>query len=362
MKINKSNEDFILKYSHKITTKDILFITTQIETFLKAGVNLTKALSNISKSHPNKRLKAILKKVNRDITAGEELSQALQKYPDVFDEMFVNLIKAGEMSGNTEIVFNKLADYLDRMNSLKSSLSSAMIYPIFMLFFMGAIITFMMVKIIPIFQNMYQDTGGDFPVLTRYVINASEFMIGNSMLILLVFVLIHLLYKLGKQRLFYRTIMDRVKLNFPIIGSITRLIVVSRIMSTISMMMNSGISIITCFKTSGRTANNEIYKKAMNRIASDVSLGKSISGSFKRTKMFPDLVASFMETAENTGTLDEMSHKISEYFETESRYKIKEFSSIIEPLLLIILGLITAILVVAVYLPIMTFGQEFQKY
>jgi len=360
--MKKRNEDLLLKYSYKISTKDILFVTSQIETFLKAGVNLTKAISNISKSHPNKRLKKILKNVNNDINAGVEFSVALSKYPDVFDTMFVSLIEAGEMSGSTESVFNKLARYLERMNALRSSLSSAMIYPMFLVVFMFLIVFFMMKQIVPVFAEMYNDTGGDFPLLTRYTINVSDFVTSYHVVIILSGVLIFLLYKLAKTKLFTRTIMDRVKINFPILGSIIRLIVISRIMSTISMMLNSGISIITCFKTSGKTSNNEIYKKAMKQIASDVSLGKDVSKSFKKTKLFPNLVISFIETAENTGTLNEMSEKISDYFETESKYKIKEFSSIIEPLLLVVLGLITALLVVSIYLPIMTFGQEFQKF
>ena len=358
----KRNEDLLLKYSYRISTKDVLFVTTQIETFLKAGLNLTNAIHNISKSHPNKRLRAILRNINKDINAGVEFSAALSKYLEVFDQMFISLIQAGEMSGSTETVFNKLANYLDRMNSLKSSLSSAMIYPIFLLFFMFTIITFMMWKIVPVFSAMYGDTGGDFPLLTRYTINTSDFMIANYIEIFLSFLLVFLLYKLGKKKIYFRKIMDLVKISFPIIGSIMKLIVISRIMSTISMMLNSGISIIICFKTSGKTSNNEIYKKGMNQIANDVSLGKNVSSSFKRTKLFPNLVTSFIETAENTGTLNEMSEKISDYFETESRYKIKELSSIIEPLLLVILGLVTALLVVSIYLPIMTFGQEFQKY
>lgn len=358
----KQREELLLKYTYRVKTKDLLFAFVQIETFLKAGVTLTSAIDFISQSHPNKRLKVIFSNVSKNLKAGQELSVCFSKYPDVFDSLVVNLIKTGEMSGNSELVFNKLAIYLEKMNSLKSSLSSAMIYPKFLFVFMFVIVGFMLWKIIPTFENMYQDTGGDFPAITRFVLNMSDYVIHNYIVIILVMILISLLLKLFKKYKSTRTIMDIIKINVFVLGPIIRLIAISRIMSTISMMLNSGISIVLAMRTAGKTSGNEIYSKAMNQIANDISVGKDVSKSFKRTKLFPIVVSSFMETAEQSGTIDEMTEKISEYFESESNYKIKEFSSIIEPLLLIVLGTVTALLVVSIYLPIMTFGETFQQY
>ena len=355
-------EDFFLKHSYRVNIKDKLFAFIQIRTFLRSGITLVTAIKNISVSHPNKRFRAILHNIYLDLSAGETLSDCFSKYPDVFSPLVNNLIKTGEESGKSELVFNKISDYLENMNSLKSAISSAMMYPIFLLFFMFIIISFMLWKIIPTFKTMYQNTGSEFPLPTKIVLYLSDFVINNYGIILLVIIFTISLFKFIKRYKFVKQIIDKLLINLFIFGPIVRLIVISRIMSTISLMLDSGLPILNAIRTSGKVSNNEVYSKAMDKIASDISAGKDIALSFKETKRFPVIVFSFLETAEKTGTIDEMTNKISEYYETESKYKIKEFSSIMEPLLLIVLGLITALLVVSIYLPIMTFGESFQTY
>ncbi|MBN1970486.1 MAG: type II secretion system F family protein [Candidatus Delongbacteria bacterium] len=352
-KINES----LLAMQKTVPFKDVVFFTRQMATFLNAGVSITKSIKNIVGAQKNLIFKRIMNTMYEDINAGMDFSEALKKHPDTFDQMFVSLVEAGEATGNLDVALQSLADYMEKTAKMKQAIKSAMMYPKFVLMFTVLIVFVILWKVIPIFQNLYSSMGGELPAPTKALIFLSDivqsyffYIIGG---IIAFFIIKKYIFKVKAVNNFW----DKLVINFPTFGIMAQQIIVGRLTSTLSLLLRSGTSMLQSMEIASRVASNNEYFEAMRKAMNDVKNGIDLSVAVKKTNRFEDIVIQLIETGEETGRIDDLMKKISDYYEEEVAVKIKGFSSLIEPFLIVIMGVVIGGIVVGIYLPIITMGE-----
>jgi len=352
--------DKITMLTTKVSLADKVFFTNQMVTFLNAGVTLTKSIKNIADSQKNVVVKAVLNQLYDDINAGSDFSQALAKHPKIFDQMYVNIVKAGEASGNLDKALKSLAGYMEKSAALQGAIKSAMMYPKFVVIFTIVIVFVILWKIIPVFEGLFSSMGGELPGPTQLLVDGSEMLQEHFFLILAsfagVFYGIKYAFKFKKIRDFW----DNFTINAPLFGELVRQIIVSRVSSVLALLLGSGTSMLESIEISSKVANNSVYEIALKKAAVDVSNGVELSVSFKKTNRFDDVFIQLLETGEETGKIDDLMKKIAEYYDAEVAIKVKGFSSLMEPLLIVFMGVIVGSIVVAIYLPIFTMGETLE--
>lgn len=352
--------DKITMLTTKVSLADKVFFTNQMVTFLNAGVTLTKSIKNIADSQKNVVVKAVLNQLYDDINAGSDFSQALAKHPKIFDQMYVNIVKAGEASGNLDKALKSLAGYMEKSAALQGAIKSAMMYPKFVVIFTIVIVFVILWKIIPVFEGLFSSMGGELPGPTQLLVDGSEMLQEHFFLILAsfagVFYGIKYAFKFKKIRDFW----DNFTINAPLFGELVRQIIVSRVSSVLALLLGSGTSMLESIEISSKVANNSVYEIALKKAAVDVSNGVELSVSFKKTNRFDDVFIQLLETGEETGKIDDLMRKIAEYYDAEVAIKVKGFSSLMEPLLIVFMGVIVGSIVVAIYLPIFTMGETLE--
>ncbi|MBU4487373.1 MAG: type II secretion system F family protein [Candidatus Delongbacteria bacterium] len=356
----QSFNDKITMLTTKVKLTDIVFFTRQMVTFLNAGVTLTKSIKNIADSQKNVVVKSVLNQLYEDINAGSDFSNSLAKHPKIFDQMYVNIVKAGETSGNLDKALGSLANYKEKSAQMQQTIKSAMMYPKFVMIFTGIIVFVILWKIIPVFQGLFSSLGGELPGPTQLLVDASE-LIQNNFVLVIVGILgirygIAYAFKLKAVRNFW----DKFTISVPIFGELVRQIIVSRVSSVLALLLSSGTSMLESIEIASKVANNSVYEAALKKAATDVSNGVELSVSFKKTNRFDDVFIQLLETGEETGKIDELMQKIAEYYDAEVAVKVKGFSSLMEPLLIVIMGVVIGSIVVAIYLPIFTMGETLQ--
>lgn len=352
--------DKITMLTTKVTLADKVFFTNQMVTFLNAGVTLTKSIKNIADSQKNVVVKAVLNQLYDDINAGSDFSNALAKHPKIFDQMYVNIVKAGEASGNLDKALKSLAGYMEKSAQMQSAIKSAMMYPKFVLIFTAVIVFVILWKIIPVFESLFSSFGGELPGPTQLLVDASGVIQNHFFLIFLVFGGIWYGIKSAFKLKQVRDGWDKFIINAPIFGEMVRQIIVARVASVLALLLSSGTSMLESIEIASKVANNSVYEASLKKAATDVSNGIELSVSFKKTNRFDDVFIQLLETGEETGKIDDLMKKIAEYYDAEVALKVKGFSSLMEPLLIVFMGVIVGGIVVAIYLPIFTMGEVIQ--
>lgn len=349
--------DKITMLTTKVTLADKVFFTNQMVTFLNAGVTLTKSIKNIADSQKNVVVKAVLNQLYDDINAGSDFSNALAKHPKIFDQMYVNIVKAGEASGNLDKALKSLAGYMEKSAQMQSAIKSAMMYPKFVIIFTCVIVFVILWKIIPVFQSLFSSLGGELPGPTQLLVDGSDLIQNHFFLIFVVLGGIFYGIKYAFKFKQVRDSWDKFIINAPIFGELVRQVIVSRVSSVLALLLSSGTSMLESIEIASKVANNSVYEASLKKAATDVSNGVELSVSFKKTNRFDDVFIQLLETGEETGKIDDLMKKISEYYDAEVAMKVKGFSSLMEPLLIVFMGVIVGSIVVAIYLPIFTMGE-----
>ncbi len=344
----------------KVKLADVVFFTRQMVTFLNAGVTLTKSIKNIADSQKNVVVKATLNALYEDINAGSDFSAALAKHPKIFDQMYVNIVKAGETSGNLDKALDSLARYMEKTQQMQSAIKSAMMYPKFVLIFTVVIVFVIMWKIIPVFESLFSSFGGELPGPTQLLIDGSTLIQNHFFLILGSFAGIFYGIKYAFKFKPVNNAWDKFAINAPVFGELVRQIIAGRISSVLALLLGSGTSMLESIEISSKVANNNVFEVALKKAAIDVSTGIELSVSFKKTNRFDDVFIQLLETGEETGKIDELMKKIADFYDDEVAVKIKGFSSLMEPLLIVFMGIVVGSIVVAIYLPIFTMGQALE--
>lgn len=344
----------------KVKLEDLVFFTRQMVTFINAGVTITKSIKNIADSQKNVVLKSILNQLYEDINAGSDFSSALAKHPKQFDQMYVNIIRAGEASGNLEKAMGSLAVYMEKTAAMHQSIKSAMMYPKMVLSFTAIAVFIIVWKIIPVFQGLFSSLGGQLPAPTQLLVDASDLLQAHFFLVIGVMAGTFYGIKMAFKVKAVQNGWDKFIISAPVFGELVRQIIVSRVTSTLALLLSSGTSMLESMEIAAMVANNFVYEGALRQAGTDVSNGVELSVAFKKANRFDDVLIQLIETGEETGKIDDLMQKIADYYDAEVALKVKGFSSLMEPLLIVIMGVVIGGIVVAIYLPIFTMGEALE--
>ncbi len=336
----------------RVGLKEIAIFTRQFATMIDAGLPLVQCLDILQSQQDNKTFKKVIEKVKSDVESGSTFADALRKHPKQFDDLFVNLVEAGEVGGILDTILSRLANYLEKAIKLRKQIKSAMVYPSTIVTVAVVVTVVLLVYVIPIFSKMFADFGQALPVMTQMVMSFSAFTRQYFYLfiagaILLVF-LIRFTYKKERGRM----VIDKFLLKAPICGSIILKISVARFARTLSTMVSSGVPILEGMNIVARSAGNKVVESAIFNARESISAGKTIAQPMEEEKVFPPMVTQMIAVGEATGALDQMLSKIADFYEDEVDAAIASLTSLLEPMLMIFLGVTIGGLVVAMYLPI----------
>ena len=342
----------------KITPKDITVLSRQLATMMSAGVPLVQSFEIVGRGQENKSLQELIIAIRNDVEAGGTLNEALGKHPKHFNDLFVNLVAAGEHAGILENILNKLAVYLEKTEALKSKIKSALFYPTAVVLVALVITSILMIFVIPQFQSLFAGFGADLPALTAFVIRLSHWFESNwtYLFLGLTFVAISFV-KLNQKSTRFSNFVDRTLLKIPIIGMILHKSAIARFARTLSTMFSAGTPLVEALSSVAGACGNIVYYEAVMRIREDVATGTQIQTSMRDTQVFPNMVVQMVSIGEESGALDKMLDKIADWYEQEVDDLVDSLTSLLEPIIMAVLGVIIGGLVIAMYLPIFQMGQ-----
>ncbi|MBC7196516.1 MAG: type II secretion system F family protein [Deferribacterales bacterium] len=349
-----------ISFGERVTDEDIVIITRQLATMISAGLPLIKALDIIASQASKKKLRNIFNDIKNQIEQGLQFYRALQKYRNIFGDLYINMVQAGEAGGLLDNVLDRLAIYMEKAISLKRKVKAAMMYPSIVLIVAVAVVWGLLVFIIPKFKEMYEGFGGSLPALTQLTINMSEFLAswygGGVILgtIVLLSITVGLIYKrTEKGRLF----IDRLLLKIPKIGDLLRKVAVAKFSRTFGTLLNSGVAILDALDIVARTSGNKFIEKHLLRSKVDIEQGKNIVYPLEKSGIFPPMVTQMISVGEETGALDQMLSKIADFYDDEVDRAVEGLTKMIEPMLMLIVGGSVGFIIVAMYLPIFKLGD-----
>lgn len=337
----------------RITPGEIAIFSRQIATMMKSGVPIVTSLEIIGEGHKNPRMKTLLNTVRADIESGSSLHESLSKHPVQFDELYRNLVKAGESAGVLETVLDTIASYKENIETLKGKIKKALFYPATVVAVAILVSAILLIFVVPQFQATFKSFGADLPAFTLLVIGASDFMIKWWWAILLLVVGAAVAFIMAKNRSpAFAHFLDRVMLKIPVVGQILHNAAIARFARTLAVTFRAGVPLVEALDTVAGATGNVVYEKAVYRIRDDVSVGYQVNMAMKQVNLFPHMVVQMTAIGEEAGALDTMLVKVAEFYEQEVNNAVDALSSLLEPLIMIILGVIVGGMVVAMYLPI----------
>ncbi|MDO8619052.1 MAG: type II secretion system F family protein [Candidatus Daviesbacteria bacterium] len=352
------NENFISKFFNKVSFGDLVSITRQLATMVGAGLVLSEALDILAEQQTGKKLQKVLSEVSEDIKSGLTLSQALGKHPEVFPQLYVNLVKSGETSGKLDEVLLKMSDSLEKDREFQSRVKGAMIYPAVVISMMGLVMLIMVTFVMPRLTALYKQSSIELPLPTKILIGISDFIAGFWWLII-IFVISAIV---GFRRWIHSPsgslIFDNFILKVPIIGKIITYVTLTNFSRTFGLLISSGIPLLDSINIVADVTQNTSFKLVLKQAYSGVAKGLPFS-SLLSSAIFPKLVPQMVHVGEETGKVDEIFYKLADYFESESDHMVKNLTVAIEPIVLVILGVGVGFLVIAVILPIYKLTTSF---
>ncbi len=346
-----------LRGGRSIGQRDITFFTRQLATMLKAGVPMLQAFDIVARGHSNARFARLMMQIKAKIETGSSLSQAFREHPQHFDDLYCNLVHAGETSGTIDAILDRLALYLEKILAIKSKIKSALFYPISVMVVAVVVVWVIMVWVIPAFKQVFTSFGADLPAPTLMVISISDFFVAWWWLVFLAVagavVGTILFYKRSAA---FRVSFDRVLLRLPVVGPIVQKATIARWTRTLATMFTAGVPLVESLDAVAGAAGNAVYAAATKRIQTDVSTGTSLTNAMTNTTIFPTMVLQMTQIGEESGSLDGMLSKVADFYEREVDDAVAALSSLLEPIIIVFLGIVIGGLVVAMYLPIFKLG------
>jgi type IV pilus assembly protein PilC len=342
----------------KVTEKDIALFTRQMATMMKAGVPLLQAFDIVAKGHANPRVTKLLLDIKSDVETGSSLAAAFRKQPLYFDALYCNLVQAGEQAGILETLLDRLATYKEKILAIKSKIKSAMFYPVAVIVVAFIITAVIMIFVIPAFKQVFVSFGADLPAPTLVVMGMSDFFVEYWYLIFGVLIGgIWGFFALWKRSQAVQIAMDRWLLKMPLFGDIVKKSVIARWTRTLSTMFAAGVPLVEALDSVGGASGNYVYQIATKQIQQEVSTGTSLTTSMQNANVFPNMVVQMTSIGEESGALDNMLSKVADFYEQEVDDAVEALSSLMEPLIMVVLGVLIGGMVVAMYLPIFKLGQ-----
>ena len=354
LKINKERR----KAGKKITTSDISFFSRQMATMMSSGVPLVQSMDIIGKGHVNPAMQDLVMDIKANVEAGNNLADALAKHPLYFDDLFVNLVRAGEQAGALETLLDKIATYQEKTERIKKKIKKALSYPIAVLVVAFVVTGILLVFVIPQFEELFKGFGADLPAFTQMVVNLSRFVQHQGWWVALLiggsgYAFFYFLKRSKPMQLAF----DRLMLKFPIIGPILVKAAIARFARTLSTMFAAGVPLVEAMQSVAGATGNIVYEEAVLRMKDEVATGQRLQRAMENTGLFPNMVVQMIAVGEESGSLDTMSGKVAEFYEAEVDNAVDSMSSLLEPLIMAILGILVGGMVIAMYLPIFKLGQ-----
>lgn len=355
--ISNENRNFFDVFQSKITTKDRAVFARQLAIMISAGMTLTRSLSIVVKQGRTDRLKRIYHTVYQDLEEGTSFSMALAKHPEVFDRIFIAIVRSGETTGNIAKVLSDTADRLENENNFMSKIKGAMLYPAFIFCALLIIGSYLLIKIIPQLATIFAQSGTELPLATKVLIALSGFLSSMWWVVLLAIVVAVFGFRFWIRSDFGERTISHWQIVIPGIRGLSIGIYMNRFSLVMEMLINSGVPLIDALKIVGATINNQIFEEEINQMVTDVEKGVPLSVPMIRSTRFPPFVGQMVSVGEQTGQLDKVLSKVSEYYREETDNRIKALSTLIEPIILLIVGFGVAFLVFAVLMPIYGIAQ-----
>jgi len=336
----------------KVKEKSVVVFCRVFSTMINAGLPLIQCLDLLAQQEQNKNFAKIIRSIKEDIEGGTSLTNALRKYPQIFDELFVNLIAAGEAGGMLDVILERLSNYMEKALRLKRRVKGAMTYPIAVLVIAISVVTLLLLKVIPVFKKMFEGMGGQLPGPTQFLITASEFTQHYFIYMLALCVVFYMIflrfYKTEKGRL----AVDSMLLKLPIFGILLKKVAVAKFSRTLSTMMTSGVPILEGLSIVSKTSGNKVVENALMKTRQGISEGRSIAEPLAETELFPPMVIQMISVGEATGALDSMLSKIANFYDEEIDVAVDSMTALLEPVMIVFLGGIVGSMIIAMYLPI----------
>ena len=341
-----------------IKTRELVIFTRQFATMIDAGLPLVQCLQILGDQQPNKTFKGIIREVRSEVEQGSTFADALRKHPKPFDELFVNLVQAGEIGGILDTILNRLAVYLEKADALARKVKGAMVYPSTVLVVAIAVVVLMLVKVIPTFEKMFQDFGGELPGPTQVVVSISHFMQDWIGLFLGVVFAVVVAFNLARRKsLKFRRATDAMFLKLPIFGSLLQKVAVARFTRTLGTMIASGVPILDGLDIVAKTAGNMVIEEALQEVRSAIAEGKTIAEPLAESDVFPGMVTQMIAVGEETGAMETMLSKIADFYDEEVDSAVDALTAMLEPVMMVFLGGTVGGLLIAMYLPIFKIAE-----
>lgn len=336
----------------KVKQQDVVVFSRQFATMINAGLPIIQCLELLGQEEKNKTFAKIIIAVKEDIEGGSSLSDALEKYPEIFDDLFVNLVAAGEAGGILDVILQRLSAYLEKALALKRKVKGAMTYPVTVLVVAFAVVILLLYKVVPVFEEMFTGMGSALPGPTQFLVDASRFVQSNILYILgaiILFVIAFRRYYKTKQGRFQ---IDRLVLRLPVFGILLKKVAVAKFSRTLSTMMSSGVPILEGLEIVSKTAGNKVVELSLMKTRQSIREGKTIAEPLSEAGIFPSMVVSMIAVGENTGALDAMLEKIADFYDAEVDVAVNAMTALLEPIMMVFLGGVVGGMIVALYLPI----------
>jgi type IV pilus assembly protein PilC len=354
-RIKKKSKDLFADVSFlqpKVKERDIILFARQFSTMIDAGLPIIQCLDILYSQQANSTFKKMLKDIKESVEGGATLAEALKKFPKQFDDLFVNMIAAGEAGGILDAILRRLAAYMEKAARLKSQVKGAMTYPVVTLIIAVVVLAVILVFVIPVFQEMFADFGGELPVPTQVVVAMSEMVKSKILYIIIGIVLFTIAFKKFHSTQKGRDFVDEMLLKIPVFGELLRKVAVAKFTRTMGTMLASGVSILEALDIVAKTAGNRTVEKAIYNVRSGIAEGRTMADPLIESGVFPPMVCQMIGVGESTGALDAMLEKIADFYDEEVDQAVDNLTSLIEPFMLVFLGVTIGGLVIAMYLPI----------
>lgn len=345
------------KSGKKVTDKDITLFTRQLATMMKAGVPLLQSFDIVAKGHANPSVAKLIQEIRSDVETGTSLNQAFRKYPIYFDPLFCNLVGAGEQAGILEDLLTRLAVYKEKTLAIKAKIKSALFYPISVMVVAFVVTSVIMIWVVPAFKDVFKSFGADLPAPTLFVMAISDFFVKYWYLIFGgLFSALYLFFQSWKRSAKVQRFMDVALLKLPVFGDVIRKATIARWTRTLATMFAAGVPLVESLDSVGGASGNAIYVEATKKIQTEVSTGTSLTAAMQGANVFPSMVTQMVSIGEESGALDSMLSKVADFYENEVDEAVASLSSLMEPMIMAILGVLIGGLVIAMYLPIFKLG------
>lgn len=358
IKIKKKPKPLFSARKKKITSKDICVFSRQLATMLSAGVPLVQAFDIVGRGHENPSMQDLLMSIKADVEGGSPLAESLGKHGIYFDELFCNLVHAGEQAGVLETLLHKIADYKEKTETLKGKIKKALTYPTAVIIVACIVTAILLIFVVPQFEELFKGFGADLPAFTQMVVAMSRFLQSSWYVILGVLVVtVFVLAKLKQRSTGFNHGVDRLILKIPVVGEIMRKAAIARFSRTLSTMSTAGVPLVEALQSVSGATGNIVYGNAVLQMRDEVATGHQLQLAMRQSSLFPNMVIQMVAIGEESGAIDSMLAKVADFFEEEVDNAVDSLSSLLEPMIMAFLGVVVGGLVIAMYLPIFKLGS-----